>query len=149
MIRSTGRHTAVATLAAAALALALPGVRAQEAAGTVPATHDAAALPADLANVTHQPAAQQARWLRAAARQGSLAKLDDATLAALFAALDPLAVPEYIRLGPNGYPSYQFTMVRQERINGKWSDTPDRMLVRTTREPLRVYPRRARRRADL
>ncbi|KVO59568.1 DUF1571 domain-containing protein [Burkholderia stagnalis] len=145
MTRSTGRHArplrrhaAVATLVAA-LVLALPGVRAQEAAGTAPATHDAAARPADLANVTRQPAAQQARWLRAAARQGTLAKLDDATLAALFAALDPLAVPEYIRQGPNGYPSYQFTMVRQERINGKWSDTPDRMLVRTTREPLRVY----------
>lgn len=145
MTRSTGRHArplrrhaAVAALAAA-LALALPGVRAQEAASAAPAAHDAATLPADLANVTHQPAAQQARWLRAAARQGTLAKLDDATLAALFAALDPLAVPEYIRQGPNGYPSYQFTMVRQERINGKWSDTPDRMLVRTTCEPLKVY----------
>ncbi|MBN3821330.1 DUF1571 domain-containing protein, partial [Paraburkholderia sp. Se-20369] len=82
---------------------------------------------------------QQARWLRTAARQGTLAKLDDATLTALFAALDPLAVPEYIHQGPNGYPSYQFTMVRQERISGKWSDTADRMLVKTTREPLRVY----------
>jgi hypothetical protein len=48
-------------------------------------------------------------------------------------------VPLYVGHGPNGYPSYQFTMARQERINGKWPDTPDRMLVKTTREPLRVY----------
>ncbi|MBN3820889.1 DUF1571 domain-containing protein, partial [Paraburkholderia sp. Se-20369] len=32
MIRLTGRHAAVVTLAAAAMALAVPGVRAQEAA---------------------------------------------------------------------------------------------------------------------
>ncbi|MDF0501929.1 DUF1571 domain-containing protein, partial [Burkholderia cenocepacia] len=99
----------------------------------------AVALPADLAKVTHESVAQQARWLRTAAQRGTLAQLDDATLTALFKALDPLAVPLYIRNGPNGYPSYQFTMVRQERISGKWSDTPDRMLVKTTREPLRVY----------
>jgi hypothetical protein len=48
-------------------------------------------------------------------------------------------VTEYVRGGPNGYSSYQFTMSRQERIGGKWSDTPDRMIVKTTREPLRVY----------
>ncbi|WP_431822167.1 DUF1571 domain-containing protein [Burkholderia sp. F1] len=133
-----GRHAAAAALAGA-LALAQPGVRAQQATGAEGAAHDAAALPADLAKVTREPAARQARWLRTAAQQGTLAKLDDATLAALFTALDPLAVPEYIRNGPNGYPSYQFTMVRQERIGGRWSDTPDRMIVKTTRDPLKVY----------
>ncbi len=120
------------------LLLAQPGLHAQETAEAASATQ-AAALPAELAKVAHEPPAQQARWLRTAAQRGTLAQLDDATLTTLFKALDPLAVPLYIRNGPNGYPSYQFTMVRQERISGKWSDTPDRMLVKTTREPLRVY----------
>jgi hypothetical protein len=104
-----------------------------------PAAHAAAPLPAELARVTRQPAAAQARWLRKAAQQGTLARLDDATLTALFEALDPQTLPAYIRNGPNGYPSYEFTMSRQERIRGKWSDTPDHMLVKTTREPRRVY----------
>ncbi|WP_082711985.1 DUF1571 domain-containing protein [Burkholderia singularis] len=99
----------------------------------------AAALPAELAKLATLPASQQARGLRAAARQGALEKLDDATLTALFQSLDPQAVPDYIAAGPIGYPSYEFTMLRQERIDGKWSDKPDHMLVKVTREPLRVY----------
>ncbi|MBR8059257.1 DUF1571 domain-containing protein [Burkholderia dolosa] len=131
-----GRHAAAA-LIACMLSLAYADAHAQEPAAARAAPQ--ATLPADLAKVTREPAAQQARWLRTAAERGTLAQLDDATLTALFSALDPLAVPEYIRNGPNGYPSYQFTMVRAERIRGKWPDTPDRMLVKTTREPLRVY----------
>ena len=131
------RHAA-AVAVACLLSLAQASLQAQE---TTDAASAAAGvtLPADLAKVTREPVAQQARWLRTAAQRGTLAQLDDATLTALFKALDPLAVPLYIRNGPNGYPAYQFTMVRQERISGKWSDTPDRMLVKTTREPLRVY----------
>ncbi|MGU7769329.1 DUF1571 domain-containing protein [Burkholderia sp. MR1-5-21] len=136
--RPLRRHAAAAAIAGV-LALAQAGVHAQEAATAASAAPDAAALPADLAKVARASAAQQARWLRTAAQQGALAKLDDATLTALFKALDPLAVPEYISTGPIGYPAYQFTMRRQERISGKWPDTPDHMLVKTTREPLKVY----------
>ncbi|WP_323118321.1 DUF1571 domain-containing protein [Burkholderia alba] len=127
---------------AGAIGLGGGGAAAQtnaDAAAPADAAASAGALPADFAKVVKLPAEQQSRWLRTAARQGVLEKLDDATLTALFKALDPLAVPGYIAAGPNGYPSYEFTMLRQERISGKWSDTPDHMIVRTTRDPLRVY----------
>jgi len=83
--------------------------------------------------------AEQVRWLRQAAQSGLLEKLDDASLTALFQSLDPLTVPRYIKDGPNGYPSYEFTMIRQERIRGVWPSRPDRMVVRVTRDPIRIY----------
>ncbi|OAJ54409.1 hypothetical protein A6V36_06755 [Paraburkholderia ginsengiterrae] len=82
---------------------------------------------------------QQVKWLRAAQQSGALEKLDDEQLVALFQSLDPLALPRYIKEGPNGYPSYEFTMARSERIHGQWPDKPDHMLVRLAHEPLRIY----------
>jgi hypothetical protein len=82
---------------------------------------------------------QQVRWLRQAQQSGELEKLDDAQLAALFQSLDPLALPRYIKEGPNGYPSYEFTMLRWERLKGEWPDRPDHMLVRIGHDPLRIY----------
>lgn len=82
---------------------------------------------------------QQVKWLRAAQQSGALEKLGDAQLVALFQSLDPLALPRYIKEGPNGYPSYEFTMSRSERIHGSWPDKPDHMLVRLTHDPLRIY----------
>ncbi|RDK03905.1 DUF1571 domain-containing protein [Paraburkholderia lacunae] len=82
---------------------------------------------------------QQVKWLRAAQQSGAFDKLDDAQLVALFKSLDPLALPRYIKEGPNGYPSYEFTMSRAERIRGKWPDKPDHMLVRIAHDPLRIY----------
>ncbi len=82
---------------------------------------------------------QQVKWLRAAQQSGAMEKLDDAQLVALFQSLDPLALPRYIKEGPNGYPSYEFTMARSERIHGQWPDKPDHMLVRLAHDPLRIY----------
>ncbi|MGF6410582.1 DUF1571 domain-containing protein [Paraburkholderia sp. MM5482-R1] len=82
---------------------------------------------------------QQVKWLRAAQQSGTLEKLDDAQLVALFQSLDPLALPRYIKEGPNDYPSYEFTMSRSERIRGIWPDKPDHMLVRVAHDPLRIY----------
>lgn len=82
---------------------------------------------------------QQVKWLRAAQQSGALEKLDDAQLVALFQSLDPLTLPRYIKEGPNGYPSYEFTMARSERIHGQWPDKPDHMLVRVAHDPLRIY----------
>jgi hypothetical protein len=82
---------------------------------------------------------EQVRWLRQAAQSGLLEKLDDAELTTLFQSLDALTVPRYVQDGPNGYPSYEFTMIRQERIRGVWPSRPDHMLVRVTRYPLRIY----------
>jgi hypothetical protein len=82
---------------------------------------------------------QQVKWLRAAQQSGALEQLDDAQLVALFQSLDPLTLPRYIKEGPNGYPSYEFTMARSERIRGIWPDKPDHMLVRVAHDPLRIY----------
>jgi hypothetical protein len=82
---------------------------------------------------------QQVHWLRQAQQSGELEKLDDAQLTALFQSLDPLTLPRYIQEGPNGYPSYEFTMLRWERIKAEWPDKPDHMLVRIAHDPLRIY----------
>jgi hypothetical protein len=81
----------------------------------------------------------QVRWLTRAARSGMLANMDDDALVALFKSLDPLTLPRYLKNGPNGYPSYEFTMLRRERIRGMWPGRPDHMLVRVTRDPMRIY----------
>ncbi|AOJ02053.1 hypothetical protein WS70_09655 [Burkholderia mayonis] len=134
----------VSAVGALALGLANSAANAQaQANAETPAAVESgaadAALPPELAKVSKLSVDQQVRWLRTAARQGALEKLDDATLAALFKSLDPQTVPDYVAAGPIGYPSYEFTMLRQERISGKWSDTPDHMFVKVTHGPLRVY----------
>ncbi|HEY1997395.1 DUF1571 domain-containing protein [Paraburkholderia sp.] len=82
---------------------------------------------------------QQVRWLRQAQQSGALEKLDDSQLSALFQSLDPLTVPRLIKEGPNGYPSYEFTMWRWERIRGAWPDKADHMLGKISHDPLRIY----------
>ncbi|MDR5820455.1 DUF1571 domain-containing protein [Caballeronia sp. LZ043] len=94
-----------------------------------------AALPANL------DAAAQAQWLAQAASTGALARLNDAQLVALFRALDPGALPRYLEQDLSAFASYEFTMVRRERIKGVWPKRADHMLVRVTREPLRIYAR--------
>ncbi|HZZ10630.1 MAG TPA: DUF1571 domain-containing protein [Paraburkholderia sp.] len=114
------------------------------------AQNDAAPPPLDSASAVKAPTTppaqvgkltldQQVKWLRAAQQSGAMEKLDDDTLVGLFKSLDPLALPRYIKEGPNGYPSYEFTMARQERIHGQWPDKPDHMLVRIAHDPLRIY----------
>jgi hypothetical protein len=85
------------------------------------------------------PLDKQVRWLSHAARSGLLANMDDDSLVALFKSLDPLTLPRYLQDGPNGYRSYEFTMFRRERINGIWPSQADHMLVRVTRDPMRIY----------
>ncbi|MFP3566551.1 DUF1571 domain-containing protein [Paraburkholderia sp. SIMBA_030] len=121
-------------------------------AATMPAfaQNDDAPPALDIANAVKAPATpsaqvgkltldQQVKWLRAAQQSGALEKLDDAQLVALFRSLDPLALPRYIKEGPNGYPSYEFTMSRMERIHGEQPDKADHMLVRIAHNPLRIY----------
>ena len=83
----------------------------------------------------------QVRWLQRAARDGTLAQLDDAQLVALFTALDPDTLARYIAAGPNGYASCQFVMRHRERIDGRWPATADHLLVRVAHDPLRLYAR--------
>jgi hypothetical protein len=143
-------------LAALALSAVTMPANAQQAASTATAAlptsaATSAAGPALSANAPSTPpktpAAQvgklpldgQVRWLTHAARSGMLANMSDTALISLFKSLDPLALPRYLKNGPNGYPSYEFTMLRRERIHGMWPTEADHMLVRVTRDPLRVY----------
>ncbi|WP_248319980.1 DUF1571 domain-containing protein [Caballeronia sp. Sq4a] len=91
--------------------------------------------------IATQTADQQAQWLARAAADGTLARLSDDELVALFRALDPATLPRYLRDGLVRYASCEFTILRRERIGGKWPKRPDHMLVRVTREPLRIYAR--------
>ncbi|ASW00477.1 DUF1571 domain-containing protein [Paraburkholderia aromaticivorans] len=131
----------LAALMTGAAALATPAAFAQND-DTPPALDTVSAVKAPTtpsAQVGKLTLDQQVKWLRAAQQSGAMEKLDDAQLVALFQSLDPLALPRYIKEGPNGYPSYEFTMSRSERIRGQWPDKPDHMLVRVAHEPLRIY----------
>jgi hypothetical protein len=160
----TASAHAVTILVSIAIALLTGHAQAQETNGSTDAVHAAtvslptsaatsAACPALSATATVAPPKvaasevgklpldRQVRWLTLAAQSGMLANMNDADLVALFKSLDPLTVPRYLKDGPNGYSSYEFTLLRRERINGRWPDQPDHMLVRVTREPRRVYAR--------
>ncbi|SAL67033.1 PF07608 family protein [Caballeronia cordobensis] len=93
----------------------------------------------DAARVGELGVEQQAQWLAQAAASGALARLDDAQLVALFRSLDARTLPRYLQDGLSDFASCEFTMRRRERIKGKWPKRADHMLVRVTREPLRIY----------
>ncbi|MDR5804713.1 DUF1571 domain-containing protein [Caballeronia sp. LZ001] len=82
---------------------------------------------------------QQVAWLTGAAASGELAALDDEQLVTLFQSLDPHTLPRYLSAGTHRFASCEFTMWRRERVKGKWPKRADHMLVRVTREPLRIY----------
>jgi hypothetical protein len=118
------------------IALAVMACVTQAAVAQSADTQTAEVLPA---RVSQLAVDQRVRWLRHAAQTGALDRLNDGQLVSLFTSLDPQTVPRYVKQGPNGYPSYEFTMRRQERIKGEWTEKPEHMLVRMTREPLRIY----------
>jgi Protein of unknown function (DUF1571) len=120
---------------------ALPTSAATAAAGTALSASEPSAPVTPPAQAGKLTLDEQVHWLRRAAASGTLVALDDAELVALFQSLDPLTLPRYLKEGPNGYPSYEFTMIRRERIHGRWPERADHMLVKLTRDPLRVYAR--------
>ncbi|SAK74220.1 PF07608 family protein [Caballeronia glebae] len=95
--------------------------------------------PEDAARIGGLDVEQQVQWLSQSAASGGLAKLDDAQLVALFRSLDARTLPRYLQEGLHDFDSYELTMRRRERIKGKWPTRADHMLVRVTREPLRIY----------
>ncbi|WP_042272014.1 DUF1571 domain-containing protein [Paraburkholderia heleia] len=123
-------------VACAALVLASATAFAQ---GEDAETGNASQHAAPAAEVAKLSVDQQVRWLQRAQKNDTLTKLDDAQLTALFEAFDPLVVPTLVKLGPAGYPSYEFVLSRWERLNGKWPAKPAHMLVKLEHEPLRIY----------
>ncbi|SAK91890.1 PF07608 family protein [Caballeronia temeraria] len=96
-------------------------------------------VPDEAARIGNLGVEQQVQWLSQSAASGALATLDDAQLVALFRSLDARTLPRYLQDGLRDFASYEFTMHRRERIKGKWPKRADHMLVRVTREPLRIY----------
>ncbi|MEZ0605400.1 DUF1571 domain-containing protein [Paraburkholderia sp. IW21] len=138
---ASSRGLLIGALVAASAAVATPSAFAQND-DTPPALDTASAVKAPAtpsSQVGKLTLDQQVKWLRAAQQSGAMEKLDDTQLVSLFQSLDPLALPRYIKEGPNRYPSYEFTMSRSERIHGQWPDKPDHMLVRVAHDPLRIY----------
>ncbi|MDR5750896.1 MULTISPECIES: DUF1571 domain-containing protein [unclassified Caballeronia] len=145
------RHRSSLAIALFFACSCLPKARAQTPDAVLPTSAATAAASLEAGAHTPSPPAepaseaskltldQQVRWLSRAARSGMLAQMQDAELVSLFESLDPLTLPRYLKQGPNGYPSYEFTLVRRERIRGVWPDKPDHMLVRLSRDPLRIY----------
>ncbi|MCX5538960.1 DUF1571 domain-containing protein [Paraburkholderia sp. CNPSo 3076] len=129
-------HQARTLLACAALVLASATAFAQ---GDGAETGNASQGATPAAEVAKLSVDQQVRWLQRAQKNDALTKLDDAQLTALFEAFDPLVVPTLIKLGPAGYPSYEFVLSRWERLNGKWPAKPAHMVVKLAHEPLRIY----------
>ncbi|MCP3715569.1 DUF1571 domain-containing protein [Paraburkholderia sp. CNPSo 3281] len=129
-------HQARTLLACAALVLASATALAQ---GDGAETGNASQGATPAAEVAKLSVDQQVRWLQRAQKNDALTKLDDAQLTALFEAFDPLVVPTLIKLGPAGYPSYEFVLSRWERLNGKWPAKPAHMVVKLEHEPLRIY----------
>jgi len=105
------------------------------------ASVDGAAVDASPSSAGALAPKAQVRWLQRAARDGTLAQLDDAQLVALFTALNPDTLARYIAAGPNGYASCQFVMRHRERIDGRWPALADHLLVRVAHDPLRLYVR--------
>jgi hypothetical protein len=136
------------TVVTAATALSAPGAAAPAeiataaaapAPGTVPEPHASASAASSLADVGRLGAEEQVAWLQRAARAGALEKLDDAQLVGLFRSFKPETIPLYVGAGRAQYSDYEFTLLRQERLAGKWQAKPDHMLVRYQHEPLRIY----------
>ncbi|MFP6561244.1 DUF1571 domain-containing protein [Paraburkholderia sp. B3] len=133
------RPLACATLAlASALAFAQGGAAAAPSGDDTGAAQTAVTATAP-SQVGKLPVEDQVRWLQHAQKSDALEKMDDAQLTALFQSLDPLVVPTLIKLGPSGYPSYEFELWRWERLNGKWPSRPAHMVVKLEHDPLRIY----------
>ncbi|GMG91832.1 DUF1571 domain-containing protein [Cupriavidus metallidurans] len=85
------------------------------------------------------PTSQQATMLSKQVASGELAAQSDAQVLATFDALQPEAILTWARAEMNRYPEYEYSMTRQERLNGQWQDKPARMMIRYRHMPRQLY----------
>jgi hypothetical protein len=84
-------------------------------------------------------AEEQAASLRMRIENHSLLLLSDAQILALMDAMKPEAFVAYARSDMILDSDYEYSMFRQERVFGRWSDRPDHMLIRYQDNPRKVY----------
>jgi len=97
------------------------------------------AVSADVAHFRCLTAHEQAASLRTRIENHSLLSLTDDQILSLMDAMKPEAFVEYARFDMVPDDAYEYTMFRQERISGKWSDRPDHMLIRCQDSPRKIY----------
>lgn len=85
------------------------------------------------------PTAQQTSLLARQTASGELAAMSDAQVLAVFDALQPDALVTWARQEINRFPDYEYSMTRQERLNGQWQDKPARMVIRYRHMPRQLY----------
>lgn len=133
-------RTGVATLAVCLSALlATPGMT-QTLASSPPAPSPAATgSDPEVAKLAASPVAAQQQWLAQAIKSGDLAKMPDAQIVARMQAISAEALARYLKTEAAAMPEYQYQLTRQERLNGQWQTTPDRMMVKIRQQPRAVY----------
>jgi hypothetical protein len=82
---------------------------------------------------------EQAASLRTRIENHSLLSLTDAQILSLMDAMKPEAFVAYARADMVLDNDYEYSMFRQERVSGRWSDRPDHMLIRYQDNPRKVY----------
>jgi hypothetical protein len=82
---------------------------------------------------------EQAASFRTRIENHSLLSLTDAQILSLMDAMKPDAFVAYTRSDMVLDNAYEYSMFRQERVSGRWSDRPDHMLVRYQDNPRKVY----------
>jgi hypothetical protein len=82
---------------------------------------------------------EQAASFRTRIENHSLLSLTDAQILSLMDAMKPEAFVAYTRSDMVLDNAYEYSMFRQERVSGRWSDRPDHMLVRYQDNPRKVY----------
>ena len=87
------------------------------------------------------PTSQQTALFAKQTASGELAAMSDAQVLAVFDALQPEALLTWARQEINRFPEYEYSMTRQERLNGQWQDKPARMVIRYRHLPRQLYAR--------
>lgn len=82
---------------------------------------------------------QQARDLLQRWHTGAFLALDDEALVRSFRALSPEVLATALAFGASQHEGLEIWMKRQERIHGRWSDTPFLNHIKYRRQPRQVY----------
>jgi hypothetical protein len=99
----------------------------------------AASVSTDVDQFRRLTADEQAASFRTRIENHSLLSLTDAQILSLMDAMKPDAFVAYTRSDMVLDNAYEYSMFRQERVSGRWSDRPDHMLVRYQDNPRKVY----------
>jgi hypothetical protein len=128
-------------VSAGAFAQSTGAVSAAMSGASMACTHAATqdAVSADIERFRCLTAEEQAKSLRTRIENHSLLSLSDDQILSLMNAMKPEAFVEYAKFDMALDNGYEYSMFRQERISGRWSERPDHMIIRYQDTPRKVY----------